>query len=289
MAYEWWMHSGRLRIINGRFSESEGMTVRKLIIGFGTLALCMGAYAQTPAVTSGGISNAANGLTPVSPGALVSIYGTNLAAGLAQADTIPLSTTLNGVSVTFNGIQAPLLFVSGGQINAQLPWNVLSSGTTGTANVVVTRNGTASASQSFQVGPFSPGIFAINNIAVAINPDGSIAAPAGAIPGINTKPAKIGDPGGLVILCTGLGAVNPAGVNGAASLDALRTATTTPTVLIGGKAAQVVFAGLSPQFVGVNQINVAIPAGTPTGNNVPIQISLGSVTTSDSITIAVSN
>jgi uncharacterized protein (TIGR03437 family) len=77
-------------------------------------------------------------------------------------------------------------------------------------------------------------------------------------------------------------------VNGAASLDALRTATTTPTVLIGGKAAQVVFAGLSPQFVGVNQINVAIPAGTPTGNAVSLQISLGGVTTSDAVTIAVS-
>ena len=76
-------------------------------------------------------------------------------------------------------------------------------------------------------------------------------------------------------------------VNGAASLDALRSATTTPAVLIGGKAAQVVFAGLSPQFVGVNQINVAIPAGTPTGNAVSLQISLGSVTTSASVTIAV--
>ena len=262
--------------------------MRKLLIGFVTLA-CIGAYAQTPAVTSGGISNAANGITPVAPGALVSIYGTNLSSDLAVSDTIPLSTTLNGVSVTFNGVQAPLLFVSGGQINAQLPGNVLSSGLSGTANVVVTRNGTASAPQSFQVGPFSPGIFAINNIAVAINGDGSIAAPAGAIPGINTRPAKIGDPLGLVILCTGLGAVDSAPANGAASLDKLRTATTTPSVLIGGKAAQVVFAGLSPQFVGVNQINVAIPAGTPTGNAVPIQISLGSITTSDTIVIAVSN
>ena len=101
--------------------------------------------------------------------------------------------------MTFNNVAAPLLFVSSGQINAQLPWNVLSSGTTGTANVVVTRSGQASAAQSLQVGPFSPGIFAIGNIAVAINSDGSIAAPAGAIPGIATKPAKIGDPGGLVI------------------------------------------------------------------------------------------
>jgi uncharacterized protein (TIGR03437 family) len=245
-------------------------------------------FAQTPVVTTGGVINAANGISPVTPGSLVSIYGSNLAAGLAQADTIPLSTTLGSVSVTFNGIAAPLLFVSGGQINAQLPWNVLSSGTTGTASVVVTRNNQPSAPQSLQVGPFSPGIFAIGNIAVSINSDGSIAAPAGSIPGIATKPAKIGDPGGLVIYCTGLGPVSPPAVNGAASLDALRTATTTPTVLIGGKAAQVVFAGMSPQFVGVNQVNVAIPTGTPTGDAVSLQISLGGITTSASITMAVS-
>jgi uncharacterized protein (TIGR03437 family) len=51
----------------------------------------------------------------------------------------------------------------------------------------------------------------------------------------------------------------------------------------------VVFAGLSPQFVGVNQINVAIPAGTPTGDTVSLQIQVGSITTSASITMAVSN
>jgi len=246
-------------------------------------------YAQTPVVSPGGVSNAASGVSPVTPGSLVSIYGTNLASGLAQADSIPLSTTLNNVSVTFNGVAAPLLFVSTGQINAQLPWNVLSSGTTGSANVVVTRNNQPSAAQTLQVGPFSPGVFAINNIAVAINPDGSIAAPAGAIPGVTTRPAKIGDPNGLIIYCTGLGAVDNPVANGAASSDKLRTATTIPTVMIGGKAATVIFAGLSPQFVGVNQINVSIPPGTPTGNAVPLQLVLGSVTSTSSVTIAVSN
>src|ERR1035438_1757956 len=90
-------------------------------------AAAVAAYAQVPVVTSGGVSNAANGIAPVTPGSLVSIYGSNLAAGLAQADTIPLATTMSNISVTFNGVPAPLLFVSGGQINAQLPWNVLSS------------------------------------------------------------------------------------------------------------------------------------------------------------------
>ena len=85
-----------------------------------------------------------------------------------------------------------------------------------------------------------------------------------------------------MIFCTGLGAVDSPPANGAASLDKLRAATTTPTVLIGDKPANVVFAGLSPQFVGVNQINVAIPPGTPTGDAVSLQISLGGVTTSAS-------
>jgi len=256
------------------------------------LTLCFAAHSQTPSVSPGGVINAASGASvtgPVAPGSLVSIFGSNLASGLAQADSIPLSTSLNNVSVSFNGIPAPLLFVSGGQINAQLPWNILSSGTTGTANVVVTRSGQASTSQSLQVGPFSPGIFAVNNIAIAINADGTVAAAPGAIPGLNTRPAKIGDPAGLVILCTGLGATDSIPANGAASLDKLRTATTTPTVLIGNKPATVVFAGLSPQFVGVNQINVAIPAGTPTGDRVSIQISVGGVTTSSDIVMAVSN
>ena len=250
-------------------------------------AAVFAAYAQTPTISQGGISNAANGISPVTPGSLVSIYGTNLAGGLAQADSIPLSTSLSSVSVSFNGIPAPLLFVSSGQVNAQVPWNVLSSGTSGTASVVVTRNGQQSSAQTVQVGPFSPGIFAAGNIAIAINADGTLAAPAGAIPGVATRPAIVNDPGGLVILCTGLGAVNPPATTGAASLDALRYANTAPTVLVGGQPATVVFAGLSPQFVGVNQINVALPPGTPTGNAVPLQIQVGGITTTNTVTIAV--
>src|SRR5262249_13239380 len=130
---------------------------------FPAFFLALAAHSQTPVVTPGGVINAASGAAvtnPVAPGSLVSIFGSQLASGLAQADSIPLSTSLNGVSVTFNGVQSPLLFVSGGQVNAQLPWNVLSSGTTGNANIVVTRNGTPSTAQTVPVGPFSPGIFA---------------------------------------------------------------------------------------------------------------------------------
>ena len=74
-------------------------------------AAAVSAYAQTPSVSTGGVINAANGISPVAPGSLVSIYGSELASGLAQADTIPLGTSMSSVSVTFNGVPAPLLFV----------------------------------------------------------------------------------------------------------------------------------------------------------------------------------
>jgi len=68
--------------------------------------------------------------------------------------------------------------------------------------------------------------------------------------------------------------------------DGLRSTNTSPQVPIGGVPAQVLFSGLSPQFVGVNQINVVVPQGTATGDAVPLQIQIGGITTSDKVTIA---
>jgi uncharacterized protein (TIGR03437 family) len=268
---------------------SMGRLLGSAVNQVAVLALvAVAAQAQTPAVSQGGVGNAANGLTPVTPGSLVSIYGANLAGSLAQGDTIPLSNTINNVGVTLNGIPAPLLFVSGGQINAQVPWNVLPSGTSGTASIVVTSNGQKSAAQNVAIGPFSPGIFAIGSVAIAINnADGIVAAPVGSIAGLTTHPAKVGDPLGLQIWCTGLGAVDSAIANGAPSSDTLRTATTFPTVLVGGQPVTVLWAGLTYQYPGVNQINITLPPGTPTGNAVPIQIMVGGITTSNTITMAV--
>src|ERR1017187_798604 len=132
------------------------------------------AVAQAPLVEPGGVVDAASFKGPVVPGSLVSIFGSNLASGTASASAIPLPVTLNGVSVSFNGIAAPLLYVSGQQINAQLPWEV---STTGPVSVVVANGTAASAPQSVQVGTFSPGLFTIAGYAVAVNPGGSPAPP----------------------------------------------------------------------------------------------------------------
>ena len=257
------------------------------------LGSAFSAFAQTPAVSAGGVVNGASFTAGqvVAPGSLISIFGSNLGSGTAQADTVPLSTTLGGVSVSFNNVAAPLNLVVGGassQVNAQLPWNVLPAGTTsGTVNVVVTAGGVASAPVAVQVGPASPGVFAVNfgaGAAIAINTDGTLAAAAGSISGLTTHAAKAGDT--IVLLCTGLGAVTPTIASGANSTDTLRTAVNTPQVMVGGQSATVAFAGLSPQFVGVNQINFTVPSGV-TGNTLPLQLVQGGITTTNQVTIAV--
>jgi len=254
-------------------------------------SLSLAAYAQSsPSVASGGVLNGASFATgqPVAPGSLVSIFGTNLASTSSAATTVPLSTSLGGVKVTFNNIAAPLNYVSGGQINAQMPFELTGSST---AQVVVTNNGTASAPQSLQVASIAPGIFSLTGgQAVAYgNTDYMFAAPAGSIPGLTTHPAKILDPQTLVILATGLGPVSPAIADGVGDPTTIHNTTTSPVVMVGSVQAQVVFSGILPGFPGVYQINIIIQAGTPTGNAVPLQIQMGGITTSNSTTIAVSN
>lgn len=228
------------------------------------------AMAQIPAVNPGGVVNGASLSGPVAPGGLVSIFGTNLAPRPEQAGVIPLPFSLAGVSVKFNGIDAPLLFVGPEQINAQLPWEVSSSAS---VSVVVTNNGVSSAPQAVQVEPFSPAVFATQGYAIAIHSDGALAAPTGAIAQTATHPAATGET--LVMLATGLGTVNPPGITGNNSLDSMRSTITTPVVLMGGASAHVDFSGLSPEFVGVYQLNVVVPPDAPVGDAVSLEIEAG--------------
>src|SRR5579863_9062901 len=91
------------------------------------------AYSQTPAVDPNRAAlNSASFASgqPVSPGSLVSIFGTDLASSMALAGSIPFSTSLSNVKVTFNGVPAAISGVfpnptTGDQINVQVPWEIL--------------------------------------------------------------------------------------------------------------------------------------------------------------------
>jgi uncharacterized protein (TIGR03437 family) len=259
------------------------------------------AFAQTPVVSPGGVLNAASSDTtgqPAAPGSLLSIYGSNLVFATASALSIPLPTELSGVSVTVNGVAAPMLSTYHGpnydQLNVQLPWEtavILPPATAGTARIIVTRNGVPSAPADVLVAPAGPGIFTFQTgpgQAVAYgNVDGAIAAPVTAALPFPRHPAKIGDPNTLVILATGLGPVDNAVKSGdIPSPGVLARTVIIPTVLVGGVPAQVVFSGLIG-FVGVYQINIIIAPGTPTGDAVTLQILMNGISTRNDATIAV--
>jgi uncharacterized protein (TIGR03437 family) len=241
--------------------------------------------AQPPVITPGRVQNAAaitEGST-IAPGSLISIFGNQLASTLAVADSLTLSTRLGDVdSVTINGLPAPLQFVSATQINAQTPWGVIP----GQANVVVTRGGVASQPVAAQVTTYSPNIYFFNQgaappraLAIAVNSDGTITHPAGAIPGVGSHPARAGD--SIFFYASGLGPLDqPPPADGFNSIDRLRNTNTPLTVLVGGVNANVQFAGLAPEFAGVYQVNIEIPGGV-TGDAVPLRLMIGGASTRD--------
>ncbi len=264
------------------------MTARVLL----AMSIGMVAWAQLPNVPPGSIINGASfsATEPITGGSLISIFGTNLSMTTQHADTIPLSKTLGGVTVHFvNGtttVDAPMLDVLPGQLNLQVPWNIVPPNSSQTVNVVVQTAAGSSQATSVMIGPFSPGIFSVGTHAVAVNnADGSLAWPTGSVAGVTSHPAKAG--GVLVIYATGLGAVDSPVADGANSGDELRNTLTTPTVLVGGITAQFISCVLSPQFVGVYQLAIFVP-NVPAGDSVPLQIQMGGITSPANVTIAIS-
>ena len=219
------------------------------------------------------------------PGSLVSIFGGSLAASLASASSTTLSTTLSDVSaVNINGIPSPLVMVSGGQITAQVPWEVIP----GPAMVSVARGNAFSNAFSVQVNQYAPALFSIQLgglQAIAVNGDGSTGGADAASWALSMRiPATAGDT--LTFYATGLGPVNGTLADGTLPPDNTYTTMTPPTVNIGGMPTMVSWAGASPQFFGVYQLNVMVPGGVPTGPAVPVQLSIGGVTSTDPVTIA---
>ena len=246
-----------------------------LVTGASTTSVMMNASLRIDSV----VNSATFAAGPVAPGSLVSIMGAGL--GPVQGVTnsnVPWPNSIAQVSVTFNGTAAPLSYVSSRQINAQVPWEV-----SGAANVVVTVNGAATAPFQAATASIAPGIFAtLTGQALAFNLDGSIAGPAGTISGVPSRPASAGDT--LVVFANGLGPVMPPIADGVPSSDTQRTTGITP-MFIGNVDSQVLFAGLAPTIVGVNQINVVVPDGVH--GTVPLQINAGGIITSSQVTIVV--
>ena len=249
--------------------------------------------AGPPEVFYKGVVNAAGfkKVPGIAAGTLVSLFGSQLAPSVEGATSIPLPRDLASTSVKVNGIDAPLIFVSPGQINFQVPFEVPE----GTGLVQVTREGQAGNTVSATVLNRSPGIFRLNigEYGVVVNASQGFnfpIPPAMAPPGLNAAPARPGDV--LVIYATGLGPVSPQVNTGeAASADPLNRSVDTPFVNFSqspfGLVATPSFAGLTPFFVGLFQINVALPDNLPTNPRTPITLEFGDGRRSNTVDIAV--
>jgi len=210
-----------------------------------------------PVITVAG--NAAAYNQTYAPGMLLTIYGSNFSPGVLAASSVPLPPQLDGVSATVNNMIAPLWYVSPGQINLQVPYEIPVNST---ATLTLNNNG-QSTSVSFVVAAAAPGIFTDGN---------------GAIAGKGS--AERGETATLYL--TGAGAVTPTVADGAAPGSFTPQPVQSVTVTIGNITAPTRYVGIPPGLVGVTQINYVVPSNAPLGRQ-PVVVTVGTVSSPPAI------
>jgi len=213
----------------------------------------------TPAVSTVTAVNAASGLgLEISPGEIIALYGPALGPqtpAIQHPDANGnYGTQLSGTTVSFNGVNAPLIYVSASQINAIVPYEVANAAM---ATIQVSYQGQTMATQTLPVVVTAPGIFTANSSgtgeASVINQDGSINS--------SSNPAL---PGTIIAFyLTGEGQTNPGGVDGKTT-PLPPAAPAVPqqavAVFLNGQQAQVPYAAEAPGLVaGIMQVNAQIP------------------------------
>lgn len=186
----------------------------------------------------------------VAPGSIVTIFGAGMSATTAAVtDPAHPPTTLGGTSVTIGGTAAGLFYVSPGQINAVVP----ATATLGVDSVVI-----SSASRTTT---------------------GSVTISATAPPGLFSLAGGGIHSGAIVDALTGrVGAFSVTTRSNSTFLSLYLTGanlTTTPTVLVGGIAANVTFAGASPCCAGLQQINASLTSSMAGAGRVPVVVTAG--------------
>ncbi len=240
------------------------------------------ANAQAPAIASGGVVNAASfsAGAALSPGGIIAVYGANFASKNSGAPGFPVPTSLDNLRLNVGGRDVPLYFVSPGQVNAQIPFDMPVNFRPQAYVAVKDASGASEAltvPETITIAKARPGIFQYGNAqGIILDPFVLIDA---------TNPAKPGQV--VVIYSTGLGPVDQQIPQGQpAPVNPLANVTTPLTVTVGGVNAPVSFAGLTPSLVGLYQINVTIPSNVTSGSAVPVVITQDGVT-SNTVTIPV--
>jgi len=290
-------------------TPKTGTTPGTINVSVSAVGLAAGTYTGTVSVSSTSATNSPqtvnvtlNVSTPVipqvrsvvnsaslapsvaSPGLIATIFGSDLGPATPVSAQVTaqgfIDTTLGGVRVLFDGIPAPILYASATQLNVVVPYEI--AGRFSTRMRVETRNQTSSELE-LRVAETSPGVFTINGSGsgqgAVLNQNGTVNGPG--------NPEQRGNV--VVIYATGHGQTNPQGTTGRVlSGDDLRRVVASVIVRIGGRPAEVLYAGSAPGLVsGALQINARIATDAATGSNVPVEILVGGSASQTGVTVAV--
>jgi uncharacterized protein (TIGR03437 family) len=242
------------------------------------LVFCTAVWAQAPAnsnapfYTAANVVDAATNLPgAVAPNGLVSLYGSKLSfstrALQAQdliADALPTALAGTGVRVTISAIAVPILFVSPQQVNFLVP-PILRPGR---YKLQLVRDGWSGPEVELEVADVAPGTFVMESrFVIATHADGSLidaAAPA--------RPGEI-----VVVYASGLGQTTPRLLNlniprGAAQIEQ-RSQLRVLLNDVAVQAAAILYAGVTPGFAGLYQINLRLPEQLP--ENPELRVGVG--------------
>ena len=245
-----------------------------------------------PTINSAGVSSLTGfgGSAAAAPGSWIEIHGANLAASTRQWGSSDFQngvapTSLGGTSVSLGAQALFVEYVSQTQVNALIPSTIGS----GPQSLTVSTAAGKSAPYSITINTVQPGLLAPppfniggTQYVTAILSDGSYALPAGAIPGVPTRPARAGEV--VTLYGIGFGPVSPNVPAG--QIASGNTQLVLPVQFLFGQAAAAVsYDGLSPGAVGLYQFNLTVP--NVSGSATPLKVTVDSVSSSQSLAIAV--
>ncbi len=267
------------RAVASTMVRADADTLLPALTGTVQVTVQVASNPNVPVVVNGGIVSSGDYTGSPALGLLVSIFGTQLADGPLGNSSLPLPEQLGSTQVFMSGVQLPLLYVSDSQVNVLVPYNIALN----TAHQLLVQRGNAiSVPVDTAILDTQPAILTTTGNGIGqgdVYKGGLTLADA-------TGPVTAGDV--VVIYCVGLGAVAPTVQAGDPSPSSpLASVPATVTVTIGGQSTTSSFAGLTPGYAGLYQINAAVPAGVSPGGQVPITISVAGKSSGGNVYIAV--
>ena len=262
-----------------------GSTIDATFPAYSLTLFVVPASGQGPKPVVTAVVNAASYQNRIAPGQLVIVSGdhlgpTELDGNFVVGSNSVVGTAMDGVTILFDGVPAPLVYVSQHQCMAAVPYLAALKPT---VHVQVEYQGVRSDPLPVDVSPTAPGLFTLNaqgsGQAAALNAAGSTL----------NSPAAPAAPGSAVVLwATGEGVTSPLGVDGRLAIDILPKPVASCAVEIGGLPATVEYCGAAPNNMpGLFQVNARLDAAVAPGDAVPVRVFVGGTPSQSGVTLAV--